>query len=256
VNPFDLTGRVALVTGGNSGLGLAMARGLRDAGARVAIGARRRERNAQALAELGGSCKAYELDVTDEESVARTVAQVVEELGGLDVLVNNAGTVNRASVLEMTRDQWDTVMSVNLTGAFFCTKHAARVMVQHGRGKIINISSGYGLLAPSKGMQIAYTASKHGLIGLTRVNAIELAPRNVQVNASLPAWCETEITADLRGTPLARAVAARSPLGRWGRADEVAGPCVFLASSASDYVTGACLAVDGGYSVSDGLDRG
>jgi 2-dehydro-3-deoxy-D-gluconate 5-dehydrogenase len=183
---FSLEGRVALVTGGNSGLGRAMALAFKEAGAKVAIVSRKAGKNTEVARELGDPAAAYELDVRDEGSVEQTVAAVVERMGQLDILVNNVGTVNRISVLEMELSEWERVIATNLTGAFLCTKHAGRVMACQGSGKIINISSGYGMVVPSKGLQVAYTASKHGLIGLTRANAVEFAPLGIQVNAILP----------------------------------------------------------------------
>ena len=253
---FSLEGRVALVTGGNSGLGRAMALAFRRAGAQVAVASRRADKNAEVARELGDSAAAHELDVRDEGSVERTVAAVVERMGRLDILVNNAGTVNRISVLEMELSEWERVLATNLTGAFLCTKYAGRVMASQGSGKIINISSVYGIMAPSKGLQVAYTASKHGLIGLTRANAVELAPLGIQVNAILPGWHITEINRELPATPLGEAISRRTPSGRWGEPSDLVGTCLYLASSASDFVAGSCLVVDGGYSASDGLDRG
>ena len=256
MNVFSLEGRVALVTGGNTGLGRAFALGLRRAGAQVAIGARTSARNEAVLAELGAHGAAFTLDVTDETSVERVVAAVRERFGRLDILVNNAGLVHRKSVMDLERADWDRIMSVNVTGAFLCTKHAARAMRGQGGGKIINIASIYGLVAPSRGMQMSYTVSKHALIGLTRVNAVELAPHGIQVNAIAPGYHFTEAVAEMRGTPFEQAVIRRTPSGRWGDPEELVGTCVYLASRASDNVTGACLVVDGGYTASDGLDRG
>jgi len=256
---FSLAGRVALVTGGNSGIGRALALGLREAGAKVAIGARRADRNAAVLAELGGDggdAAAFALDVADEASVERTVGAVIERFGRLDILVNNAGVVNRGSVMQLGRDAWDRVIAANLTGPFLCTKHAARAMTAQRRGKIINIASIWGLTAPSRGLQVAYTAAKHGLVGLTRVNAVELAPLGVQVNAIAPGYCFTEMTGALAGTPIERAIVRRTPSGRFGETSQLVGTCIYLASAASDHVTGTCLPVDGGYLASDGLERG
>jgi 2-dehydro-3-deoxy-D-gluconate 5-dehydrogenase len=252
----DLTGRVALITGGNSGLGRAMARAYREAGADVAIGGRRSERNAEAVAELGGKAAAFGLDVTDEASVAAAIAGTIERFGRIDILVNNAGTARRESVLTLERADFDRVIAVNLTGAFLCTKHAAKHMAEQGRGKIINIASLYGLTAPSKGRQISYTVSKHGLIGLTKANAVELAPLGIQVNAIAPGYYFTELLEEVRGSPFEEAVRRRTPAGRWGEPQDLVGAAVFLASSASDFMTGAVLSVDGGYFASDGLDRG
>ena len=254
-NAFSLEGRVALVTGGNSGIGRTLALALRDAGAKVAIGGRRAARNAAVLAELGESGAAFELDVCDEPSVERAVQGVLERFGRLDILVNNAGDVNRKSVMELERGDWDRVMAINLTGPFLCTKHAARRMKAQGRGKIINIASVYGLTAPSKGLQVAYTASKHGVIGLTRVNAVELMPLGIQVNAIAPGYFFTEMTGELRGTSLEQSIKRRTPSGRLGETSELTGTCLYLASSASDHVSGICIPVDGGYLASDGLER-
>ena len=174
-DPFSLKGKVAFVTGANSGLGLTVALSLRDAGAQVAVGARRAARNAEALASLGSSGATFTVDVTDEASVERALAGMVERAGHLDILVNNAGVSQRASVMDLDRATWQRVIDTNLTGAFLCTKYAARHMQAQGACKIINVSSIYGVMAPSKGLQVAYTVAKHGMIGLTRVNAVELA---------------------------------------------------------------------------------
>jgi 2-dehydro-3-deoxy-D-gluconate 5-dehydrogenase len=257
-NPFSLEGRVALITGGNSGIGRAVALAMHEAGAKVAIGGRRADRNAAVLAELGGGerAAAFELDVCDEAAVERTVNAVVERFGRLDVLVNNAGDVNRKSVMELERSDWERVLAINLTGPFLCTKHAARKMKAQGGGKIINIASVYGLTAPSKGLQVAYTASKHGVIGLTRVNAVELMPLGIQVNAIAPGYFFTEMTGELRGTPLEAAIKKRTPSGHLGETAQLVGTCLYLASAASDHVSGVCIPVDGGYLASDGLERG
>jgi 2-deoxy-D-gluconate 3-dehydrogenase len=257
-DPFSVENRVALVTGGNSGIGRTLAMALRDAGAKVAIGGRRAQRNASVLAELGGDsaqAAAFELDVCDEASVERAMHGVVNRFGRIDILVNNAGDVNRKSVMELERGDWDRVMAINLTGPFLCTKHAARQMKTQGSGKIINIASVYGLTAPSKGLQVAYTASKHGVIGLTRVNAVELTPLGIQVNAIAPGYFFTEMTGELRGTPLEQSIKRRTPSGRLGETAELIGTCIYLASSASDHVSGICIPVDGGYLASDGLER-
>lgn len=253
---FDLTGKVALVTGGNSGIGREFALALRNAGAKVAVGGRRSDRNAAVVRELGEGHAAFELDVANEASVERTIAGVVETLGRLDILVNNAGMANRKSVIELDRAVWDAVIAADLTGPFLCTKHAARVMKARGAGKIINVASVWGLVAPSKGLQPAYTAAKHGLIGLTKVNAVELAPLGIQVNAIAPGYYITEMTAELKGTTFEEILRKRTPSGRLADTSELAGTCVYLASAASDNVTGTCVAVDGGYTASDGLDRG
>jgi 2-dehydro-3-deoxy-D-gluconate 5-dehydrogenase len=252
---FALDGKVALVTGGNSGMGRALAFALRDAGGRVIIGGRRQDRNLAVLAELGPNHDALELDVCDEASVERAIATTVDRFGRFDILVNNAGVVQGGSVMEFDLAIWRHVLDVNLTGAFLCTKHAAREMTAKGSGKIINIASMYGLMAPSKGMQPAYAASKHAIIGLTKVNAVELMPLGVQVNVIAPGWFFTEMTEEVRGSSFEQAVCRRTPAGRWGELSELAGTCVFLASSAANFVTGTVIPVDGGYFASDGLQR-
>jgi len=146
-------------------------------------------------------------------------------------------------------------MNVNVTGPFLCTKHAARIMKQQGSGKILNISSVYGLTAPSKGLQVPYTVSKHAVIGLTKVNAVELAPYGIQVNAIAPGYYFTEMTAELKGTPLEQALISRTPSGHLGETKDLIGTCLYFVSGASNHVTGVCIAVDGGYMASDGMAR-
>ena len=254
-SPFSLQGRVALVTGGNSGLGHAIAAALRDGGASVAIAGRRADKNAEVLAELGPRHAAFELDVADERSVQRAVADTVKRFGRLDILVNNAGISQRASVLEIELGDWQRVLDTNVTGALLCTKHAALQMKSQGNGKIVNIASIYGMVAPSKGLQVAYTVSKHALIGLTKVNAVELMPLGIQVNAIAPGWFFSEMTEELRGTSFEQSARRRIPASRWGETSDLVGTCLYLASPASDFVTGVVIPVEGGYLASDGLDR-
>src|SRR5215469_16806614 len=242
-NPFSLDGKVAFVTGGNSGLGRVMALALHGAGARVAIGGRRAARNAQVLELLGPQAAAFELDVSDEETVECALGAAIERFGQVDILVNNAGVGQRASVMELDRATWQHVIDTNVTGAFLCTKHAARHMKSRRAGKIINVSSIYGLLAPSKGLQVAYTVAKHAVIGLTKVSAVELAPLNIQVNAIVPGWYFTEMTEELRDTSFEDSVVRRTPAGRWGNAPDLVGTCLYLASPASDFVSGAVITV-------------
>ncbi len=253
---FSLAGRVALITGGNSGIGLALATAFRDAGAHVAVAGRRAARNISVAAELGPRAVAITLDVCNEDSVVRAIDETVASFGRLDILVNNAEVGHRASVTELDRADWQRVIDTNLTGAFLCTKHAARQMRGQGRGKIINVASVYGLTAPSRGLQVAYTVAKHALIGLTRVNAVELAPLGIQVNAVAPGWYFTEMTEELRGTGFHDAIERRTPAGRWGETRDLVGAVRFLAASASDFVSGTVIPVDGGYLASDGTDRG
>jgi 2-dehydro-3-deoxy-D-gluconate 5-dehydrogenase len=255
MSPFSLDGKVALITGGNSGLGRAIALAMRDHGVRVAVAGRRECRNLEVLGELGTQHAAHDVDVADEESVRLAIDAIVERFGRLDILVNNAGLGQRASVMELERTAWQRVLDTNLTGAFLCTKYAARQMKKQGAGKIINVASIYGLVAPSKGLQVAYTVSKHALIGLTKVNAVELMPLGIQVNAIAPGWFFSEMTEDLRGTPFEEAALRRIPAARWGQTGDLVGTCLYLASSASDFVTGAVIPIEGGYLASDGLAR-
>lgn len=249
-NLFSLTGRVALVTGGNGGIGLAIARGFRDAGASLAIAGRNPDKNAAVAEEFGADHGVYALDVRDEAAVERTVAQVVERFGRLDILVNNAGQFIGGSVTGMKLDDWNAVIGTHLTGSMLCAKHAARAMVAGGHGgKIINIASMYSVFGAINGAD--YAAAKTGLLGLTRSHAAELGPENIQVNAILPGWILTDMTSDLPNTPRGDNIIRKTPAGRWGEGPDLAGTAVFLASSASDFVTGAAIPVDGGYGIAE-----
>jgi NAD(P)-dependent dehydrogenase (short-subunit alcohol dehydrogenase family) len=189
--------------------------------------------------------------------VRDAIETVAARMGRLDVLVHAAGIARRRSVMELEREDWDLVIATNLTGAFLCTKHAAPHMARQGGGKIIHVSSVYGLVAPSRGLQVAYTVSKHGLLGLVRANAVELAPLNIQVNAIAPGFALSEMTSDLAGQPIEAAIARRTPSGTGLAAPECfVGTCVFLASDAAAHLSGICIPIDGGYLASDGLDRG
>lgn len=246
---FNLTDRVALITGGNSGLGRSMALGLRDAGATVVVTGRDPEKNAAMAAELGDPQAVLPLDVRDESAVEQTIAAVTDRLGRLDILINNAGAYRGGTAVEVDLSDWQAIIDTNLTGAFICARHAARVMIaQESGGKIVNIGSMYSVFGGSGGAN--YAASKTGLLGLTRALAVELGRHNIQVNAILPGWHWTPMTASIKGSPSEERIRRTTPAGRWGTADDVVGAAVFLASSASDFVTGAEIAVDGGYSIS------
>lgn len=254
---IDLSGRVALITGASRGIGLAIAQRLAAAGATVVLNARTIDEEIIATFD-GPQAQVFVLrgDVGQPEAVGQLIKTIFSRHKRLDILVNNAGAAQRASVMELELADWKGVLDANLTGAFLCTKHAARRMREQGRGKIVNIASVYGLVAPSRGLQGAYTAAKHGLIGLTRANAVELAPLGIQVNAIAPGWFWSEMTEELRATPFEQAVERRTPSGRWGEPGDLGGACVFLASAAADHVSGIVLPVDGGYGASDGLERG
>lgn len=249
---FALDGRTALVTGGNAGLGRAIALGLRDAGATVAVTGRDPGRNQSLVEDLGEAGIVIESDVRDEASVAAAVGTVVERCGHLDVVVNNAGNYIGGSLLEMSEQAWRAVLDTHLTGAFLCAKHAARAMIRHGRGgKIINIGSMYSLFGPPA--SVCYATAKTGMLGLTRALAVELAVHDIQVNAILPGWYETGMTRGAPGTEWGERIRRKTPAGRWGEPSDLVGAAVFLASRASDFVTGTALPVDGGYAVADRL---
>lgn len=247
---FSLEGRVALVTGGNGGLGRAMALGLKHAGAQVVVTGRNSEKNKEIGEELADPKSVLSLDVRDETAVERAMSEVVTRFGRLDILINNAGGWKGGSTLSLTREDWDSVVSTHLTGSFLCAKHAAKAMMsQETGGKIINIGSMFSVFGVKGGVN--YSAAKTGILGLTRSLAIELAHLNIQVNAILPGWHWTPLTQPMKGTAVAERIRRKTPAGRWGTADDVVGAAIFLASSASDFVTGTSLTVDGGYSITD-----
>ncbi|HLJ66012.1 MAG TPA: SDR family oxidoreductase [Chloroflexota bacterium] len=249
---FSLEGRAALITGGNGGLGRAIALGFRDFGARVAVTGRDAAKNESIRRELGDAGTAYQLDVCDEEAVRETVARMEEQFGRLDILVNCAGIALGGPLLEMSRADWQAVLDTHLTGSFLCARYAARSMIAHGAGgKIINIGSIYSLFGAPEFS--GYVTAKSGVPGLTRALAVELAPHNIQVNAILPGWFPTDMTGFGPVTPFHEEMRRRTPAGRWGEPKELVGAAVLFASNASSYITGAQLVVDGGLTVSDRL---
>lgn len=248
---FDLTDRIALVTGGNGGIGLGMARGLGQAGATVIIAGRNAEKSAAALRELqalGVRAEAMACDVTREDAVQALFADVAARHGRLDILVNNAGSTVRKPPQDLALDEWRSVMDLNLTGAFLCAREAYPLMVKAGGGKVINIGSIMSLFGAPYAS--AYCASKGGIVQLTKSLALAWAKDAIQVNAVLPGWIDTELTVGARAqvAGLNERVLARTPAGRWGKPEDLAGVAVFLASRASDFVTGTAITVDGGYS--------
>jgi 2-deoxy-D-gluconate 3-dehydrogenase len=249
---FDLTGRVAIVTGGNGGIGLGMARGLGQAGAAVVVAGRQAGKSQSAVKELeasGARAIALEVDVRREASVRALVQETVHRLGRLDILVNNAGTNIRKQPQEYTLEEWHTVLETNLTSAFLCAHAAYPHLVRAGGGKIVNIGSMMSIFGAP--FAAPYAASKGGIVQLTRALATAWAKDNIQVNAVLPGWIDTELTRKAREqvSGLHERVVARTPTGRWGTPDDCAGIAVFLASPASDFVTGTAIPLDGGYSV-------
>lgn len=251
---FSLDGRVALVTGGNGGLGLGMALGLGRAGAKVLIAARNGDKNAAAegtLREEGIEAGSIKCDVTQSNDVRSAVALAVDKFGSLDVLINSAGVSRPAPANQITTKQWDEVLNVNLRGTLNCSQEAFRVMkgTKERPTKIINIGSTYSMFGGA--FVAAYGASKGGVVQLTKSLAVEWARKHICVNAIMPGWFETDMTAPIRMVPdTIKTIIKRTPMGRLGQPKEVAGAAVFLASQASDFITGACLWVDGGYSSS------
>jgi 2-deoxy-D-gluconate 3-dehydrogenase len=248
---FDLTGRVALVTGGNGGIGRAIALALAGAGASVAIFGRNPAKNAAVLAELkaiGRPCTAAVVDVTDRAGLAPAVAAVEASLGPVDILVNNAGIANiSGGVLNEDPLDWDRVIETQLNAVFLLSKIVGKGMAARGRGKIINIASMYSIFGAAIGP--SYSAAKGAVVQLTKSMAIELAPHGVQVNAIAPGWIETDMTAPIQSIPMNDEIMMRTPAGRWGKPEEMGGAAIFLASSASDFVTGETIRVDGGYAI-------
>jgi 2-dehydro-3-deoxy-D-gluconate 5-dehydrogenase len=247
---FDLTGKVAIVTGGNGGIGLGMAHGLATAGARIVVAARNAEKSDAAVRELralGGEALAVAVDVTDEVAVDGMVVEAIARCGRLDILINNAGINIRKPVQDLALDEWRRVIDTNLTSAFLCSRAAYPHLRAAGGGKIINIGSMLSIF----GVPIApaYGSSKGGIVQLTKSLATAWAKDNIQVNAVLPGWIDTELTRDLRRQVpgLHERIVARTPARRWGDPIDLSGIAVFLASAASDFVTGVAIPVDGGY---------
>ena len=250
---FDLSGKVAIVTGGNGGLGLAMAMGLAQAGANIMLAARDAGKLAQAasqIATVGGIAQIAQVDLTQESGINRMVAQTVQDLGRVDILINNAGTTVRKEPQDLSAEEWDQVVDVNLRAAFLASKVVYPHMKSQGGGKIISIGSMFSLFGGG-GSGAPYSSSKGGLVQLSKSLAVAWARDNIQSNAILPGWFMTDLTATIPVTQPDRydLISRRIPTGRWGQPEELQGAVVFLASAASDYVTGAVLTVDGGYSV-------
>jgi 2-dehydro-3-deoxy-D-gluconate 5-dehydrogenase len=248
---FDLTGRVAVVTGGNGGIGLGMARGLASAGAAIVVAGRNRGKSEKAVEEiraLGVEAVAIAVDVADEASVNALIRASAERWGRLDVLVNNAGMNIRKQPQDLSLAEWRQVLDTNLTSAFLTSRAAYPIMKAQGGGKIINIGSMMSIFGT--GFAPAYAASKGGIVQLSKALASAWARDRIQVNAVLPGWIDTELTINARREVggLHERVLARTPADRWGVGDDLAGVAVFLASPASDFVTGVAIPVDGGYS--------
>jgi 2-deoxy-D-gluconate 3-dehydrogenase len=248
---FDLTGRVAVVTGGNGGIGRGIALGLAEAGAAVAVLGRNEEKNQRvlsALKSIGVPSIALKVDLTDRVALEPALNKVVSELGGIDILVNNAGNVSLSGgILNEKPEDWDNVIETQLNAVFLLSKLAVPFMISRKGGKIINIGSMYSFFG--SGLIPSYSAAKGAIIQLTKSMAIELAPHNIQVNAIAPGWIETDMTAPVHSMPLYDEIILRTPAGRFGEPDEIAGTAVYLASRASDFVTGDTIRVDGGFAI-------
>ena len=248
-NLFDLTGRVAIVTGGNSGIGLGIAKGLASAGATLAIIGRSKPKMAAALAELGASAAGFETDITDRRAVFETVALIEKQFGRIDILVNNAGTNMRKRPEAFSELEWSSIIDTNLKAAFMCSQAVHPAMQRAGGGKIIMIGSLAAIFGNT--MSPVYAASKGGLVQLAKSLAVAWAADNIQVNTINPGYISTDLVkVGLQQAPETFAqVLPRTPAGRWGEPDDFAGIAIFLSSRASDFVTGTAIAVDGGYSV-------
>lgn len=249
---FDLSGKVAVVTGGNGGIGLGMAHGMASCGAAIVIAARNAEKAQAAIASLGEhrvDCAFIAADVTKKAECQKLVADTLARFGRLDVLVNNAGTSIRKMPQDFSEEEWHQVLDTNLTSAFLCSQAAYAPMKAQGGGKMINIGSMMSLFGAP--YATPYASSKGGIMQMTRAMATAWAKDNIQVNAVLPGWIDTELTQRARQqvAGLHQRVEDRTPVGRWGVPADMAGVAAFLASAASDFVTGTAIPVDGGYSI-------
>ena len=251
-SPFDLQGKVAIVTGGNGGIGLGMAQGLARAGATVVVAGRNAAKSAAAVKDIeaaGGKATSIEVDVASEASCKALVAAAVQRHGRLDILVNNAGINIRKQPQDYTLAEWREVLDTNLSSAFVCSQAAYPELRRAGGGKIINIGSMMSIFGAS--FTTPYAASKGGIVQMSRALACAWAKDNIQVNSVLPGWIDTDLTRNARKQVdgLHERVLTRTPAGRWGAPGDFGGISVFLASAASDFVTGTAIPVDGGYSV-------
>ncbi len=248
---FDLSGRTALVTGASKGLGRAMAVGLARAGCDLALCARDRdglEATRDAVLALGVRAEVFSMDVLSRASVREAVSAAVQAFGGLDILLNNAGVNVRKTVLELSEEEWDLVLDTNLKGYFLVAQAVAPHLIARGYGKVVNVASIFGTVGMNN--QLAYASSKGGVVMMTKVMAIEWARHGVRVNAVAPTYFETPLVAALRNDPERfRFINERTPMGRWGQPEELEGTVVWLASRASDFVTGQTVYVDGGWTI-------
>ncbi len=248
---FDLSGKIAMVTGATRGLGEVAAKALAQAGADVAVCGRSEAdlgRVAAEITELGRRARGFALDVLSREAVEKGVADILDHFGRVDILVNNAGVNYRTPVLDFPEEQWDRIIDTNLKGYYRVVQAVVPQMLELGYGKIINVSSILGSVALPN--QLAYCASKGGVEQMTKVMALEWAKQGVRVNAIAPTYFETELVAQLRNDPERVAfINERTPMGRWGQPEELEGLVVFLAASGSDFITGQSILIDGGWTI-------
>ncbi|MGH6884290.1 SDR family NAD(P)-dependent oxidoreductase [Hypericibacter sp.] len=249
---FDLTGKIAIVTGGNGGIGLGMAKGLAEAGAAIVVAARDAAKSEAAVKELialGAEAAFIAVDVTDAGSCRVLIEATVARFGKLDILVNNAGINIRKVPENYSAEEWHRVLDINLTGSFLCSQAAYPALCKAGGGKIVNIGSMMSIFGAA--FAVPYAASKGGVVQLTKALATAWAKDNIQVNAVLPGWIDTDLTREARRqmAGMHERIEARTPARRWGKARDMAGVAVFLSAPASDFITGATITVDGGYSV-------
>jgi 2-deoxy-D-gluconate 3-dehydrogenase len=246
---FNLAGRVAIVTGGNRGIGLSIAEGLAKAGAAIVIAARDPEAGQNAAVRLGANAVFIATDVTNPDSCHAMITEAETRFGRLDILVNNAGIMRAARAEDTALADWQAVMDINLTGAFLCAQAAYPAMRRQRAGKIINISSLAAIFGTAA--DAAYASSKAGLLQLTRTLAVSWGPDNIQVNAILPGYIESDMTrsAETERPGAFDAKRARTPAGRIGQPEDIAGAVIFFASDASSFITGTSLTIDGGYAV-------
>ena len=248
---FDLSNKVAMVTGSTRGLGEVTATALAKAGADIAVCGRNTDdlkRVSSAIRELGRNCEGFAFDVTSKESIREGVDKILSHFGRVDILVNNAGLNHRVPVLEFPEDAWDLIIATNLKGYFLVAQAVVPQMLQRGYGKVINMSSIFGLTPLTN--QLAYSCSKGGVNQMTRVMALEWAKQGVRVNAIAPTYFETEMVAPIRNDPEKfNFINERTPMGRWGQPAELEGTVIFLAAPASDFITGQIIYVDGGWTI-------
>ena len=248
--PFDLTGRTAIITGGNGGIGLGIATGLARAGANIVIAARNNSKTQDAvkhIEHLGVRAVGLNVDVEDNEAISQMIETAIEKTGPVTILVNNAGIGIRKLPQDYSLAEWNRVININLTGSFLCAKSIYSHMKSSGGGKIINIGSMTSVFGLD--WAVAYASSKGGVVQLTKTLAVAWAKDNIQVNTILPGWIHTDLTNGIKTNFSQRYdhILSRIPEGRWGEPEDIAGTAVFLASNASDYVTGVSIPVDGGY---------